>query len=173
MVEIAGIELDYMRYLAAYAGPSPRRVKRLVNAYRLIKARLSDEQLKEFLARTPEGKEPEAGPYQLVIGLLVIATGAISASTQILKEISDCDPRERPQDLVERFRSRNDPDWTMAAKVIETITRTQKTTNGELRGWARHVGRFLLNSPTALPVTHSTAPAIMAEVQQGQAVAKS
>lgn len=174
-IEIASIELDYMRYLAAYAGPSPRRVKRLVNAYRLIKARLSNEQLKQFLTRKTEGGEPASGPYQLVIGLLVIATGATSTS-QILKEISECDPTDRPQDLVERFRNRNDPDWTMAANVIETITRTQKTTNvSELRGWARHVGRFLLNSPIAAvkPVAHFTPP-VIPEVQQGQApVAKS
>jgi hypothetical protein len=169
-VEIAGIELDYMRYLAAYAGPSPRRVKRLVNAYRLIKARLSNEQLKQFLTRKAEGREPESGPYQLVIGLLVIATGATSTS-QILKEISECDPTDRPQDLVERFRNRNDPDWTMAANVIETITRTQKTTSvSELRGWARHVGRFLLNSPTAAvkPVAHFPRP-VVPEVQPDQA----
>lgn len=171
-IEIASIELDYMRYLAAYAGPSPRRVKRLVNAYRLIKARLSNEQLKQFLTRKKEGGEPESGPYQLVIGLLVIATGATSTS-QILKEISECDPTVRPQDLVQRFRNRNDPDWTMAANVIETITRTQKTTNvSELRGWARHVGRFLLNSPIAAvkPVAHFTPP-VVPEVQQGQAPA--
>jgi hypothetical protein len=174
-VEIASIELDYMRYLAAYAGPSPRRVKRLVNAYRLIKARLSNEQLKQFLTRKTEGVEPGSGPYQVVIGLLVIATGATSTS-QILKEISECDPTDRPQDLVERFRDRNDPDWTMAANVIETITRTQQTTNvSELRGWARHVGRFLLNSPIAAvkPVGHFTPP-VVPEVQQGKApVAKS
>jgi len=174
-VEIDGIELDYMRYLAAYAGPSPRRVKRLVNAYRLIKARLSDAQLEEFVTRETEGGKPESGPYQLVIGLLVIATGA-TATSQILKEISECDPTERPQNLVERFRSRDDSDWTMAASVIETITRTQNTTNvSELRGWARHVGRFLLNSPIAAvkPVAHSTPP-VVPEVQKDQApVAKS
>src|SRR5262249_47493456 len=38
-IDILPIELDYMRALAAYIGPSPRRVKRLVNSYRLLKAR--------------------------------------------------------------------------------------------------------------------------------------
>jgi len=50
-VDISSIELDYMRALAAYVGPSPRRVKRLVNAYRLIKARLSNTQLDTFVDR--------------------------------------------------------------------------------------------------------------------------
>ncbi len=75
-IEIAGIELDYMRALAAYVGPSPRRVKRLVNAYRLIKARLSDAQLSSFLTdRATDDGGLRSGPYQIVIGLLVIGTG--------------------------------------------------------------------------------------------------
>src|SRR6185503_19118297 len=55
-VDISSVELDYMRALAAYVGSSPRRVKRLVNAYRLIKARLSDAQLAAFVT-VPESQE--------------------------------------------------------------------------------------------------------------------
>lgn len=151
-IDIAGIELDYMRALAAYVGPSPRRVKRLVNAYRLIKARLSDAQLKTFLER--QGTDDEvgvrSGPYQLVIGLLVIGTGAPATSVQILRELSECDPKESLGIVVERFRAHDHADWTMAANVIETLMRTQKRNDvSELRGWARKVGRFLLNSPSA------------------------
>jgi len=150
-VEIAGIELDYMRALAAYVGPSPRRVKRLVNAYRLIKARLSNSQLETFLANRPtEDGVQRSGPYQLVIGLLVIGTGAPSASAQILKEIAECDPTDSFDELINRFRERNQPDWTMAAKVIETLMRTQRANDvSELRGWARKVGRFLLKGHSA------------------------
>jgi tRNA A37 threonylcarbamoyladenosine biosynthesis protein TsaE len=161
-IEIEGIELDYMRALAAYVGPSPRRVKRLVNAYRLIKARLSNAQLEKFLTkRETEDGHGKSGPYQLVIGLLVIATGAHSTSAQILRELSECDPADSPEDVVERFRDRNHPDWIMAAKVIEFVMRTQKANDvSELRGWASNVGRFLLNSPTGVitPVTHPTPP---------------
>jgi KAP family P-loop domain len=149
-VEIAGIELDYMRALAAYVGPSPRRVKRLVNAYRLIKARLSNAQLRTFLTRGTQDEGLTSGPYQLVIGLLVIGTGAPSTSAQILKELAECDPTNTFDEVVERFRNRNEPDWTMAAKVIEMLMRTQRTNDvSELRGWARKVGRFLLNSPAS------------------------
>jgi tRNA A37 threonylcarbamoyladenosine biosynthesis protein TsaE len=150
-IEIAGIELDYMRALAAYVGPSPRRVKRLVNAYRLIKARMSDAQLSTFLTdRATEDGDLRSGPYQIVIGLLVIGTGAPSSSAQILKELAECDPRDGLEKVVDQFRSRNHPDWTMAAQVIETIMQTQKAKDvSELRGWARKVGRFLLNGPAA------------------------
>jgi hypothetical protein len=122
---------------------SPRRVKRLVNAYRLIKSRLSDAQLKTFVA---DG----AGPYQIVIGLLVIGTGAQASSSRILGELGELDPKDSYAHVVEEFTKRGEPDWTAAARVIETIMRTQKAADVfELRGWARQVGRFLLHGPIA------------------------
>jgi hypothetical protein len=150
-IEIAGIELDYMRALAAYVGPSPRRVKRLVNAYRLIKARLSNSQLTTFLTnRATEDGELRSGPYQIVIALLVIGTGAPVTSAQIFKELAECDPTNSFNRLIERFRDHEHPDWSMAAKVIETLMRTQKAKDvSELRGWARKVGRFLLKGPAS------------------------
>lgn len=148
-VEIASLELDYMRYLAAYVGSSPRRVKRLVNVYRLIKAGLSNAQLSTFLTeRTTDDGKPRSGPYQLVIGLLVIGTGASSWSAQILQEVAECDPGERVELLIDRLRRRNHSDWTMAAQVIEAVMRSQKASSvAELRGWARKVGRFMLSGP--------------------------
>lgn len=151
-IDIGGVEADYMRALAAHVGPSPRRVKRLVNAYRLIKARLSEAQLKTFLEKegTDDEGKVKSGPYQLVIGLLVIGTGAPATSVQIFRELSECDPRDTLESVVERFKAHDHHDWDMAAKVIETLMRTQRTKDvSELRGWARKVGRFLLNSPSA------------------------
>lgn len=148
-VDISSIELDYMRALAAYVGPSPRRVKRLVNAYRLIKARLSNTQLDTFVDRIAQGDA--CGPYQLVIGLLVIGTGAPATSAEILKELAETDPTDSYQQVIERFRNQELVDWTMASRVIETLMRTQKRAKdvSELRGWARKVGRFLLKGPAA------------------------
>jgi len=149
-VEIEATELDYMRYLAAYVGSSPRRVKRLVNAYRLIKASLTDLQLSTFLKRSASdaGGRAMSGPYQLVIGLLVIGTGVPTSAAQIFRDLVACESSATPDTVVERFRSVNHPDWSMAAQVIETVTRTQKAKDiRELRNWALKVGRFLLNSP--------------------------
>ena len=149
-IDISSTELDYMRALAAYVGPSPRRVKRLVNAYRLIKARLSNSQLEKFVDRATTSGGRASGPYQLVIGLLVIGTGAPATSAQILRELAESDPTDSYDRVIERFREREHPDWTMASKVIETLLRTQKANDvSELRGWARKVGRFLLKGPTA------------------------
>lgn len=146
-VEIAGIELDYMRYLAKYVGSSPRRVKRFVNAYRLIKAGMSDTELRTFLTeRNADDGGFRSGPYQLVIGLLVIGTGAPSSSAQILAELAECDPGRAMDTVVDALRGRDHPDWTMAAQVIEALMQSQKANNvSELRGWARRVRRFLLN----------------------------
>jgi hypothetical protein len=148
-VDISSVELDYMRALAAYVGSSPRRVKRLVNAYRLIKARLSDTQLAAFVThRAAANDKARSGPYQIVIGLLVIGTGA--SSRMILGVLGDWDPRAKYEDVTAQFRAKQDPEWTAAAQVIETIMRTQNATDvAELRGWARQVGRFLLHGPMA------------------------
>src|SRR5262249_46380666 len=106
--EILPVELDYMRALAAYVGPSPRRVKRLVNSYRLLKARMSDAQLGSFF-RADEA-EPRSGPYQMVIGLLVIGTGIPTSGAHILSELAECDPRDGLDVVIESFRARDHPD---------------------------------------------------------------
>ena len=150
-VDVSSVELDYMRALAAYVGSSPRRVKRLVNAYRLIKARLSDAQLASFVTSPEaEGGRSRSGPYQIVIGLLVIGTGSQAASSAILGALGEWDPRQPYSEVINAFREREDPEWLAAAQVIETIMRTQDATDvSELRGWARKVGRFLLHGPVA------------------------
>jgi len=148
-VDISSIELDYMRALAAYVGTSPRRVKRLVNAYRLIKAKLSDAQLKAFVTdENGTSATARSGPYQIVIGLLVIGTGSQATSSAILAALGNWDPRGKYEDIVSNFKAKDDAAWTAAAQVIETIARTQNPTDvSELRGWSRQVRRFLLHGP--------------------------
>jgi KAP-like P-loop domain-containing protein len=146
---ISTTELNYMLALAAYVGSSPRRVKRLVNAYRLIKARLSDTQLNAFITDRRSGRI-QSGPYQIVIGLLVIGTGTQSAASAILGDLSELNPQGKYAEVVARFKEKNEPDWTAAAQVLETIRRSQNAADvSELRGWARKVGRFLLHGPKA------------------------
>jgi hypothetical protein len=162
-VDISSVELDYMRALAAYVGSSPRRVKRLVNAYRLIKARLSDAQLAAFVTdRETTDTQAKSGPYQIVIGLLVIGTGAQSAASAILGSLGNWDPRGKYDDVVNAFREKNEPDWTAAAQVIETIMRTQSALDvSELRGWARKVRRFLLHGPSSETVAAAPPPPVV------------
>jgi hypothetical protein len=145
-LEISAQELDYMRALAAYVGPSPRRVKRLVNAYRMIKARLPDAQREAFVTDHTRGGGFRSGPYQIVLCLLTIGTGARSFGPQIMAYLTQMDPTEAMVRVVERLRAHREADFMMAAQVIETLMRTQEAQNvSELRGWARRVERYFLH----------------------------
>jgi hypothetical protein len=65
-----------------------------------------------------------------------------------MKELAKWDPTDIFDTVVDRFRALAHPEWTMAARVIETLIRTRRATNvSELRGWARKVRRFLLDGP--------------------------
>jgi hypothetical protein len=166
---ISGVELDYLKALAADLGPSPRRVKRLINSYSLLKARLSETQLERFVSdETPpsftvDDTSPSTAPttawrpgaYQLAIGLLVIGTGAADSARAILNEIAECDPSDTFAQLIQRFKDRGKPDWTMAARVLQTLSRSRPGERAaELRGWARKAARFQLQAPpeSAAPV---------------------
>jgi hypothetical protein len=108
---------------------------------------MPDAQLEAFLADQQSEGGLRSGPYQTVIGLLVIGTGAPSSGALVLRELAEWDPTDPCEKVVAEFRNRDHPDWNMAAKVIETIIRTQKPKDmRELRGWARKVSRFLLHS---------------------------
>ena len=108
---------------------------------------MSDSQLASFVTdRASEDGKPRSGPYQIVIGLLVIGTGAVSAGPQIMTELGELDPKLTYDAVIERFKDHKQPDWQMAAQVVETLMRTQRAQNvSELRGWARNVSRFLLH----------------------------
>jgi tRNA A37 threonylcarbamoyladenosine biosynthesis protein TsaE len=165
-ISITALELDYMRALAAYVGPSPRRVKRLVNAYRLIKARMSDAQLASLLTDRSDGGELRSGPYQIVIALLVIGTGAQAEAARILNELAEWDPKGTYEDVVNTFGDRDHAEWKVAARVLETLMNTQKAKDvSELRGWARKVGRFVLHGSVG-PVVRESPKAVTDPARQ-------
>jgi hypothetical protein len=146
LLAISPSELDYMRALAGYVGTSPRRVKRLVNSYRMIKARLSDAQLKAFVTDRGDGNAPRSGPYQIVIGLLVILTASPALGPEIVRQLSDWDPRDSVDHVIEVFRREGHPDRAMASQVLETLMRTQDARNvAEFRGWAQRVERYFIH----------------------------
>ncbi|WP_304608881.1 P-loop NTPase fold protein [Glycomyces amatae] len=71
-LEITQDELDYIAGLAPLVR-SPRSAKRLINLYRLLRARLQDDQLAAFL----EGREPG---YRAAIPLLALMASPTDAS---------------------------------------------------------------------------------------------
>jgi hypothetical protein len=64
-------ERDFMIRLAPFAGDSPRRGKRFVNAYRLVKAGLRPSVLATFI-----GADGQAQDYRALLVQLAISTGA-------------------------------------------------------------------------------------------------
>jgi TIR domain/KAP family P-loop domain len=75
------VEKDEMRKiddLATLIGRSPRVAKRFLNCYRLLKARMDDAQLQEFLD----------GPFQSVMEVLAIIVGAPSISRIVVDSLS-------------------------------------------------------------------------------------
>jgi hypothetical protein len=146
--EIDTLELDFLRALSAQIATSPRRAKRLINVYRLIKARLSDTQLDTFLTRSNH----TSGPYQIALALLVIGVAAAGLGPGILGDLASATERTLP-DVIHRYRNR-DVAWHAAADVLDTLNTTQPNmVFTELRGWALHVARFLLHprEPAAGP----------------------
>lgn len=140
--EVHPEELQFLRLLAGHVGSSPRRVKRLVNTYRLIKARQSDAQLATYLMR----EDGEPGAYQLVLALLVIRASAPA----LLDVIAESPPGETLRGLAERLHEDEAPAWRTAAAVIGTLRSTQgdETPTADLRGWARQIRRYFLAPPS-------------------------
>ena len=143
--DIGMFELDFLRALSAQVATSPRRAKRLINVYRLIKARLSDTQLETFLTRTNNS----SGPYQIAIALLVISVGAADVGPAILDDLAAAADKSLGE-VIKRYRAASQPAWSAAADVLETLAATQPAMPfTELRGWALHVARFLLHPRAA------------------------
>jgi hypothetical protein len=139
--ELEKQELDFLRALSAQIAPSPRRAKRLVNVYRLIKARLSDTQLATFLTRP----DKRSGPYQIVLALLVAGVGAVEHGPEILDDLASTSDASLPA-VIARYRQAAEPWRRVAADILATLNDTQPTMPfSELRGWARHVIRYLLH----------------------------
>lgn len=148
--DIRETELHFMRALADCVGVSPRRVKRLVNTYRMIKARLSDPELEVFVTRQGD----RSGAYQSVIALLAIATGAPAEAPRLLSKISESQATTTLEALAKEFATSDLPGAPLAKRVLETLASTQgdETPVEELRGWARRVSRYMLHGPHASKV---------------------
>jgi phospholipase C len=78
---ISNAELEFIDRLAPYVGPSPRRVKRFVNVYRLLRASMSPSRTQAFL------RADGGGDYTAALTLLAIATGAPTLSGSVFKAV--------------------------------------------------------------------------------------
>lgn len=83
-LDIAPLEREYMLELAGAVGKSPRRLKRFVNSYRILKASCDALEREEFVVG--DGK---AGKYRTAMMLLAVATGAPQSAIEFLRAVAD------------------------------------------------------------------------------------
>jgi len=75
-------ERKYILELSEFGGSSPRRLKRFINLYRILKSTVSQREVEEFLASSGE-----KGDYKLALVLLAVLTGSPSLSSQVLGKL--------------------------------------------------------------------------------------
>lgn len=94
---VSQAELTFLATLAPLVS-SPRAAKRLVNLYRLLRARFSGTELDEFLA--PGIRE---APHRAVLVLLAVLVGHSDTAPLLFSAIANAEPEETLQALLNRF----------------------------------------------------------------------
>ncbi len=151
-------EEDFFKQLYALV-PTPRSVKRMVNIYRLIRAKLPIADLPGFL-----GNAKEPGEFKAVLTLLATLTGFQNEAPYFFRQVNHADDRVLWSDLLETILPRrksleaesyyNDvlPEISKADEIAWrrlyfALKEVHKTSNVPLmtkpyRKWAQQVARF-------------------------------
>jgi hypothetical protein len=115
-------EIEFMKRLSALVGSTPRAVKRYINIYRLLRARVPKERLSEFLGNSGEPREYEA--VMLLIGIYYIDAELARALAIALEEASSVEGARTPIPFTEfltRFKVNNVLSGKQST-VIEALT---------------------------------------------------
>jgi hypothetical protein len=136
-------ERMFMLQLAGAVGKSPRRLKRFLNTYRILKASLDRLQQETFVLN--KGGE---GEYRAAMVLLAMITGAPRSSLRMLEFLANCVETSPLADLEAHINQSADP---AEAKYIQAALTAYKNAQpnanlGVLRSWAPEVARFSFRS---------------------------
>jgi hypothetical protein len=136
-------ERNFMLQLAAAVGKSPRRLKRFVNTYRILKASLDKLQQETFVV-----KGGSQGEYRAAMALLAIVTGAPRSSLGMLAFLANC-AESAPLSEFEAHVNQS-PDSAEAKYAQAALEAYGKAEAGAtvkvLRDWATTVTRFSFRS---------------------------
>lgn len=154
-LEILELERAYMLGLAGAVGRSPRRLKRFVNAYRIIKAACSPLDRKTFLV-----DEGRSGEYRAAMALLAITTGAPGLANMVLSRLWHEEPDTPLDDFLAELAPLIDGEaWREECRCLLAALRhyadavaaepgapKSALTIKDLRGWSPDVARFTFRS---------------------------
>ena len=130
-------EREYILELSEFGGSSPRRLKRFINLYRILKSTVSESEEKEFLASSGE-----KGGYKLTLVLLAVLTGSPSLSSRLLRKL------QQPDATLAAVLKDLAPDGGAEHRsAIGALTRFQSEpqnapTSAALNRWASVVARY-------------------------------
>ena len=131
--------------LAGAVGKSPRRLKRFVNTYRILKASLDGLQRETFVVQGGD-----QGEYRAAMALLALVTGAPSSSRGVLEFLAKSKESDTLETLDQHVSQLNDLSEARYAKAaLATYRKSAATTQltvQELQKWAPHVARFSFRS---------------------------
>jgi len=142
-LRIEDVELQFIKGLAAFVGSSPRRIKRFVNIYRLLKASVPPKESASFLL-----SGSQSGEYQGVIVLLAMVTGSPSLAPKVLRDLENA----KGETSVEDFKANLQKEMGAAvgreyAGIVGLLEYYQANKNPQvtlrlLKRWAPRVARF-------------------------------
>ena len=144
MLKVEFEEREFMLKLAGAIGKSPRRLKRFVNTYRILKAACTPLERKGFVLDSGRN-----GEYKAAMTLLAISTGAPPLAPKIFSALLE----KRDDDNVSDFigwlcKSSDGADVDDAADALKIYSsqQTEPAKLKELRYWAVRVSRFSFRS---------------------------
>jgi len=139
-------ERNFMLRLAGAVGKSPRRLKRFVNTYRIMKASLDKLQQETFVV-----KGGSQGEYRAAMTLLAIVTGAPRSSLRMLEFLASCDESAELSAFETHVKQSPDvAEATYAEAALEAYRLAEPgATVKTLREWAPQVSRFSFRSGRA------------------------
>ena len=148
---VADFELLMIDQLAPLLGRSPRSLKRFVNLYRLIKARLTPSEHKAFTRKS----DRSIADYEAVLFLLAIDTGLPRVSRLFFDELIAIsrEPNAHTVDqkqFVERLaRKADSSDWDTLRAWIEVHAQDERFNHGVMRIAAvvDQVSRYSFQTP--------------------------
>lgn len=150
---ISAEELSFMKKLAPLVKRSPRAVKRFVNTYRLVRARVSSSEIKAFLGNTER-----PGSYRaalLLLGISIVSPDIIDDLYRFISERRDLlDVDELLLELAgdKGPAIRQNPEVQNLVKVLHAIPEIASIQTNQLRGFLPQISRYsFLRMPELSP----------------------